>query len=302
MEANYLYTCPYCSQQCSIAESLAGHDVVCPSCSQTFFATPPNDNSQIILPEKLPFFKSGRKKILEQKLQEAVAHGELSEQDDQKLRKTASLLGLSDSDLSELEKQDFMKEVSPIQQRIEESWQLTDQDIEEIAALKRKYGVKDFTMEAITSVYRQIYLLEEKRQLPSQIQTDLMLESGETAYYCVGSAWLQSRVHSQGYAGASVSVPTGISGVRLRFGRYSPVRSEEITPLASGTLWVTSKRLIFQGDRRNTQIEHRKIIDAHVYSDSLRVEKATGKPDYFSMDGPRARYIMALIGDFKATP
>ena len=88
-------------------------------------------------------------------------------------------------------------------------------------------------------------------------------------------------------------------GVRFRFGQYSPVRSEEITPLASGTLWVTSKRLIFHGDSRNTKIEHKKIIDAHIYADSLKVEKATGKPDYFSMNAGQARYVTALIGVFK---
>jgi hypothetical protein len=66
------------------------------------------------------------------------------------------------------------------------------------------------------------------------------------------------------------------------------MRSEEITPLATGTLWVTSHRLFFQGDTRNT-----------IYSDSLRIEKATGKPDYFSMDAAQAKYITAFIGVFK---
>ena len=77
------------------------------------------------------------------------------------------------------------------------------------------------------------------------------------------------------------------------------MRSEELTPLADGTLWVTSKRLLFQGDRRNTKVEHKKVVDTEIFLDALKIEKATGKPDYFSMSPEKARYITALIGALK---
>src|SRR5258706_7110425 len=147
METNYNYTCPLCSQECSIPETLTGQNVVCPHCSQEFFATLPDSSTQIILPEKLPFFKSGRRKILEERLKELVADGELSEQDEQTLHKTAILLGLEQSDLDELEKRGFLNEFGIIQRRMEQSWQLTDQDLEEIEAVRKKYGVKKFSME-----------------------------------------------------------------------------------------------------------------------------------------------------------
>ncbi len=44
---------------------------------------------------------------------------------------------------------------------------------------------------------------------------------------------------------------------------------------------------------------YRKIIDLHVYADFLKVEKETGKPDFFSMNAAEARYIAALIGAFR---
>jgi hypothetical protein len=96
-----------------------------------------------------------------------------------------------------------------------------------------------------------------------------------------------------------VSVPTGISGVRFRFGGYTPVKSEEMKPLSTGLLYVTSKRLLFNGDRRNTTINLTKIVDGHVYADSLRIEKTTGKPDLFSMRPVEGRYILGLIGRLK---
>ncbi len=109
---------------------------------------------------------------------------------------------------------------------------------------------------------------------------DVMLDANEEAYFCVSSIWHQTRVHRHGYSGTSFSVPTGIKVVRFRFGQYSPIRSEELTPLANGTLYCTTKRLLFHGDSRNTKVDLKKIVDAHIFSDSLKIEKATGKPDY----------------------
>src|SRR4029453_12174669 len=104
----YSYTCPHCSMVCSVEEVWSGQNVVCPDCGLEFFASPP-DQSQIILPEKLPFFKSGRRKLLDERLHELVADGELSEADEQVLNKTALLLGLQLSDVKELAKKGFMR-------------------------------------------------------------------------------------------------------------------------------------------------------------------------------------------------
>jgi len=299
METNYKYTCPTCSQECSVEVALTGQNVVCPHCSQEFFATPPDSSTEIVVPDKLPFFKSGRRRILEGRLKELIADGEFSDQDERTLQKTAELLGLKESDLDELRQQEFFKEFGVVQRRVEQAWQLTDEDLEEIEGLKRKYGVK-LALQGNADLFRKSFLLETKGQLPDPIYSDLMLGPAEAAYYCCASVWHETRVVRRGYAGASFSVPTGIKGFRFRFGRYNPIRSEELTALARGTLWVTSKRLIFQGDLRNTEIEHKKIMDTEVYSDSLKVEKSRGKPGYFAMNAPEARYITALIGVFRA--
>jgi hypothetical protein len=96
-----------------------------------------------------------------------------------------------------------------------------------------------------------------------------------------------------------VSIPSGIKGVRFRFGGYTPIKSEEMTPLSTGLLHVTSKRLLFNGERRNTTINLTKIVDGHVYADALRIEKSTGKPDLFTMPPVQGRYILGLIGKLR---
>jgi hypothetical protein len=300
METDYSYTCPSCSQDSVVAASLAGQNVLCPHCSQEFFATPPPQPGEVAIPEKLPFFKFNRRKLLAKKMEELIADGELSATDEDALNKTALMMGLKLKDVENLEKDGFFKEFAPIQRRVEATWHLTDQDLEEIEALKRKYNVTSFKMEGHADMFRQIYLLDVKGQMPAPVQADLMLDANETAYFSVSSTWHQTRVQNRGYAGGSVSLPSGIKGVRFRFGQYTPIRSEEITALASGTLYVTNKRLLFHGDSRNTKVDVKKIADANIFSDCVKIEKYTGKPDYFSMNAANARFVVLLIEKLRA--
>jgi hypothetical protein len=309
METEYTYTCPSCSQECSVPQSLTGQDLTCPNCKGEFFATPPEPVSQsamefpasvFIPPAKLPFLKSGRLKLLEQRLAEllVISSGVMTKDAKNELSKNAIALGLDAETGSKLLEEHFMRDFSSIKQRMEKSFLMTDEDVSEIEKLKTKYDIR-LTLEGTADLFRQIYLLESTGQLPSPLQTDLMLDGNESAFYSIPTVWHQARVQSHGYSGSSVSVPTGIKGVRFNFGGYTPIKSEEITALSSGTLYVTSKRLLFNGDSRNTTITLKKLIDGHIYSDCLKVEKSSGKPDYFTMQPPEARYILALVGVLK---
>ncbi len=289
---------------------MTGQNLICPHCGQEFFATPPEQTSAAglpmeetrkhsALPEKLPYFKSGRRKILEARLSELIADGELDKNDERDLTYLAAQLGLDSSELSKLQKEKFLKEFEPLKRRVESTLMLTDEDFDAIQRLQKKYDIQ-LTLGGFNEIYRSIYLIEAKGQLPPPIQTDLMLGSKESAYHSIHTTWHQTRVKNRGYSGTSVSIPSGIKGVRFRFGGYTPIRSEEMTPLANGVLYITSTRLLFSGDAKNTTVALNKIVDCHVYSDSLKVEKSTGKPDLFSMNAPQARYILALIGALKS--
>jgi hypothetical protein len=248
--------------------------------------------------DKLPFFKTHRRKLLEEKFDELLRAGPIDDDADLKLVAFAVSINLEPSDVSEVRQERFDAEYEPIKRGVEASMWLTDEDIEAQNKLESKYGIQaKLTGEA--AICRDIYLLESKGQLPSPITTELMLGVNESAYYFTATTWHQSRVSNRGYSGTSVSIPSGISGVRFRFGGYTPIKSEEMTPLSTGLLYVTSKRLLFNGDSRNSTINLTKIVDGHVYADSVRIEKSTGKPDLFSMSPVQGRYILGLIGKLK---
>ena len=95
--------------------------------------------------------------------------------------------------------------------------------------------------------------------------SDLMLASGEYLFYQVAGAALieerRTRGHYQGrYSG--VSVPVGF-GVRYRTGgsRGHYVQGAAVpTAIDTGTVYITSKRVIFQGTRQTRECAFAKVI------------------------------------------
>ena len=229
---------------------------------------------------------------------ELVSLGPIDESIEAKLQDFAVALGLEKADATAALIGRFRTEFEPIKRRMESSLVLTDSDLEEIETLKKKYNI-NLTLNGNTPLFRAIYLLESKHELPPPVSVDLFLDTNETCYYTTPTTWHQSRVQTRGYSGTSVSLPTGIRGVRFRFGGYTPIRTEQMTPLAAGTLFVTSKRLLFNGDSRNTTISLKKIVDGHVFSNCVKIEKNTGKPDLFTMNAAQARLVLSLVGVLK---
>jgi len=229
---------------------------------------------------------------------ELVADGELDKRDDGELKELAHKLQLNDADFEKIKEPKFLEEFAPLKKRIEASWQATDEDLDAIKFLEKKYDI-ELDMGGDINLMRSIYLLEVKQQQPQPIKVNVMLDGDESAFYSVSTTWQQMRTTKQGYSGVSVSMPSGIKGVRFRVGNYTPMLSTDLTPLSDGVLYVTSKRILFNGQMQSTTITLKKIIDCEVFQDGLKVEKQTGKPDWFSMALRDARYIYALVNALK---
>ena len=294
-----LYQCPNCDASCSVDTDLVGLNVVCPNCTQEFTATPPDTASDFELPDAIPFFKSGKLEILKKELNKPTSDGELSKSEEMALTRAALMLGLKEKDFVKLTKSEFLIHFNPILERASKTAHITDEDVEEINKLQIKYGA-DLEFDESFSVFRWIYLMEVKGQTPPPIVNDeIHLEDGESIYMAMNSTWAQPRSKATSYSGVSISVPTGIRGVRLRFGKMQANRVEEITELDSGRLYISNKSIYFQGANRNTGISISSILDTTVHTDSIRVDKKRGRADYFGMSLMNSRYIQALIGVLK---
>src|SRR5436190_20029386 len=110
-----------------------------PNCNSSVTVPARQDDEQTVflLPTKLPFLKSGRKRILEAKVNELVSLGPIDESTEAKLQDFAVGLGLGKADATAVLTGRFTAEFEPIKRRTESSFVLTDSDLEEIEILKK---------------------------------------------------------------------------------------------------------------------------------------------------------------------
>jgi hypothetical protein len=65
----------------------------------------------------------------------------------------------------------------------------------------------------------------------------------------------------------------------------SGVTTEELRQIDTGTLFITSKRLVFNGQSKNATVPFKKIIHFTLYQDGLQIEKESGRDPYFLGEG-----------------
>jgi hypothetical protein len=107
-------------------------------------------------------------------LRELTSDGELDKNDERDLIYMAARLGLKQDDLEDIEKKHVFEEFNPIKKRIQQNWQVTDQDLDAIKCIEKKFDTK-LTIEGDFELFRTIYLMEAKGQLPPPLQTVALL-------------------------------------------------------------------------------------------------------------------------------
>jgi hypothetical protein len=98
------------------------------------------------------------------------------------------------------------------------------------------------------------------------------------------------------YVGAQASIRIA-RGVRFRVGSVTPrrVTREVLTPIDTGSLSVTSKRLIFDGAHKNSALRHASLLGVRVFTDGIQVEKASGRSPFFLFSKEDTEMIAAII-------
>jgi hypothetical protein len=127
----------------------------------------------------------------------------------------------------------------------------------------------------------------ENTPLPT-VAVPINLQRGEFAHASVSADWseLRKRTVRTGYSGFSTSIRIA-KGLSYRVGNYTPsqITVDELTKLDTGTLYVTNKRLIFDGQSKNIALRYGPIIGLEVFSDGIGIEKASGRTPYLTLSG-----------------
>lgn len=106
------------------------------------------------------------------------------------------------------------------------------------------------------------------------------LQSGETCHWAGEARWFELRKHTKrvAYSGFVVSVPI-VKHVRYRVGTIAPTfqSSEVLAEIDVGRLYVTNKRVFFDGRAKNTTLRFSAIAAVQLFNGGITIEKQTGR-------------------------
>ncbi len=170
---------------------------------------------------------------------------------------------------------------------------------EELSAIARNLNV-EITMDEASKAKLErmkLYWLIENSELPVQ-EVDINLQKNEHCYFTIPADWLEMRTvtHRVNYAGPSYRIRI-VKGFYYRAGSVSAQRitSDELRHIDSGTLYITNKRMIFDGSKKNTNILWKKVLSITPYSDGVGIEKDSGRSPVLRVHS-NADILALLIG------
>lgn len=117
------------------------------------------------------------------------------------------------------------------------------------------------------------------------VSVKINLQKGETCYYEGISGWLEHKsiTKSVNYRGPSYSFKI-TKGLRYRVGniKLQKISEDKIVEVDRGTLFITNKRIIFMGAKKNITINYNHILSIVPYNDGFGIEKDAGKSPLFN--------------------
>jgi hypothetical protein len=168
-----------------------------------------------------------------------------------------------------------------------------------IRALARAVGgaltIGDATQRTLDK-YRRLWRIDNGELEP--IPVDITLFKGERCYLEAFASWheLRTRTTSVSYAGPVVSIRIA-KGIRYRLGNVTPIRhtKEELTLIDSGSIYITDRRVIFTGSKRNSTLRFTSLLGFTPYTDGVELEKSTGRSPVLTISGTDIDLFHAVL-------
>lgn len=235
--------------------------------------------------------KRRAKQTYTQTLATALQQQRLEQAEQQALLTLASETALSGPEVRELNRQAIAAWCTALMNQ----GRITDTDDAFLKAVLGHFALNFSDLGCDPARYHRCHVLAllEQGVLRPTAYSDLniILQPGEVTYW--GSP-AELRKHKRvtqrvSYGGTSTSIRI-MKGVRYRAGSYTVSRSTKDVLVAEdrGTLWVTNKRICFNGPRKNFTIPFDKILHLELNADGLLIAK----------NGRETPYLVGL-GDYE---
>lgn len=222
----------------------------------------------------------------ESRLEEYLRDGVISQKEKMDLDMLRQNLRLSDSAAKDLYRKAVKSRIDSYTRPVFDSEIYSPEDERRMFEAASRLGINlkfPYDVQAKLEKYRKNWEIVNGT-LPV-LQSDIMLQSNEVLHFRVPIEWMEERTVTRrvNYSGFTYSTKV-IGNIRWKAGTIHPHRitSQELTKIDSGTLYLTNKRFIFNGQHGNKTVALNKIIDFTPYTDGLLVEKESGRSPFFA--------------------
>jgi DnaJ-domain-containing protein 1 len=229
----------------------------------------------------------------------ALDDRELSESEKKSLKQLASDLRLSEETLTALTQAKAQEILQAEADTVLSTKRYSPQDETMLTQLARNLGGRlelDASSKRLLNKYRLLWEIDNG-QIP-EVAADISLFKGERCYSQTMADWyeLRTKTTSVSYHGPSVSIRIA-KGVRYRLGNVTPIRhtKEELTRLDSGTLYITDRRIIFKGTKKNTTLRYSALLGFTPYSDGIELERSSGRSPVIIVNGTDIDVLHATL-------
>lgn len=237
--------------------------------------------------------------IYKSSFEEAISDGQITDAEKSFLSKLENDLTLPKELVDKIELEAKTKFIQDYAQKIIADERLSPKEEEELKTIAANLNITlDFneqTQEKLQQLKR--YWALENLSLPV-IQSGILLQKSECCYMSMTNVrWHELRRvrQSVGYTGYSTSFRVA-KGFYLRSGSFQPrsYSTDQMQLIDTGTLYLTNKRLIFMGKKKNSNIRLDKILSITPYSDGIEIHKETGKSPILQFNTPADTFCIIL--------
>lgn len=236
--------------------------------------------------------------VYSQALREAISDERLSQEEKARLAGIVEKLRIPDDVVKSVLREDGTALLKRVLEKSTSDRRLSPEEDRQFQELAEGLGITvehDQVTGTLLDRFKLFWRIEQGN-LP-EVEADIHLQRGERCHISAPASHHEFRTVTKAirYGGMTTSIKI-IGSLRYRAGHVNVQRvtREVLTPLGTGVLYITSKRLLFNGDKKNVSIAHGKIIDFEQCSNGFKIEKDSGKPQFFECSGDLELYGIIL--------
>ena len=233
-------------------------------------------------------------------VQSAIADNHLSLSERSHLDQLAKSLRLAESVATRILNRAQEDRIQEAGKEATRDQRLSPTEIADLHALAASLGA-ELTIDAETqrTMDRMSLLWRIENDQAPVYSVPINLQRGETCHAVVDATWMELRTRTEriNYGGPVASIRI-CKGVRYRVGsvRVQRITREELTEIDRGRLYLTNKRVIFDGTKKNTTIRLSGLLSFTPFSDGVVLEKASGKSPHLLIHNADVEIFHVTLG------